>query len=74
MHVNREFKMFTIQGYQANGERIESANQRPAFYALLRNGRIIEYFNSVQAARFAVDSIQSIERAEAKTNVYRIAA
>lgn len=61
--------MFHMISFQANGERIEHAGQKPAFFALTCNGIIIEYYTTLEAFHLGLDSCKrAVEawQAEAK--------
>lgn len=60
--------MFKVISFQANGERVEHLGQRVAFFGLVRDGRIVDYFGTLAALKLAVASIETIERAEADTS------
>lgn len=69
--------MFKLISFQANGERVKHAGERPAFYGLVWNGTLVEHFTSVAALRLAVERIQlciAEERAKERTEVSRLAA
>jgi len=58
--------MVTLISFQANGEQIEHLGQRVAFYGLALNGKVLEYYTSVQAACLAYRSLEvaTVERTE----------
>jgi hypothetical protein len=52
---------YTLQSFQANGERLEHLGQKAAFFALLVNGIVFDYFGTLEALQLAK---ASLERAE----------
>ena len=69
--------MFSIISFQENGERIEHVGQKPAFYAVLVNGTIVDYFSTLDAVHYALERMQfatvELERTE-KTIEFKLAA
>ena len=69
--------MFRLISFQANGKRVKNAAERAAFYGLVWNGHLIDYFNTVAAANLARESIElylAAERANERTVSVRLAA
>jgi hypothetical protein len=64
--------MYSLISFKANGERIESVNEVSAFYALVRNGMLVEYFTTLEALHIAVESLKAIEATELDTVEYGI--
>lgn len=48
---------FTLVSFAADGHTIKNAQVEPAFYGLVLNGQIVDYFTSVQAARYAAERL-----------------
>ena len=46
--------MFSLVSFKANGEPIEHAGEIPAFFGLLLDGKVIEYFGSLSALHSAM--------------------
>jgi hypothetical protein len=61
--------MYSLISFQANGERIEAVNQVPAFYGLVRNGKVLDLFTSLEALHLAKSALEAIECAEASTGL-----
>ena len=67
--------MYTMISFKANGERIESVNERPAFYGLVYDGVVIvEYFGTIEALKYAVERLTVDAISNADTVSFRIAA
>ena len=68
--------MYGMKSYRANGERIQSVNEVPAFYALTVHGQVLEYFTTLEALHFACESLKIIELVESNTTEveFKIAA
>ena len=49
---------YSIQSFDTKGHRIQRVNESPAFYALVVDGLILDYFTSIQAAKYAVEQIE----------------
>jgi hypothetical protein len=65
--------MFSIISFQSNGERIAHAGIVPAFYGLVYNGTIIDYFGTLAALHCAIARLECLY-ADAITSSYRVAA
>lgn len=66
--------MYGMISFKANGEQIDHAGQKPAFFGLTLNGVVINHYNSIEALQIDVAKLQAIEAASIETNVYEIAA
>lgn len=62
--ITKAARMFSLISFKANGERIEVANDKAEFYALVYNGVIVEYYTSIEALRLGAYSIQSAIKAQ----------
>jgi len=56
--------------FKENGERIESVNEIPAFYGLVLDEVIVEYFGTIEALKLAVTRLE----AESETIEFELAA
>lgn len=50
--------MFKLVSFRMNGSQVETANEVPAFFGLEMQGRMVGYFNTVEAANYARESIE----------------
>ena len=69
--------MLKLISFQVNGEQVEHAGQKPAFFGLLVNGTILDYFGTLDAVHYALERIAlatvELERTE-KTIEFKLAA
>lgn len=66
--------MFTIKSFDQLGNVLTNVTQQPAFYGLLVNGRLIEYYTTLDAVHNAAKLAKIMIQSQELTNVERIAA
>ena len=53
-----------IQSLDAKGNQLTAVNQVPAFYALLVNGQVVEYYTTIQALNQAVSVLKVVMQSQ----------
>jgi hypothetical protein len=60
--------------FQANGEQIEHVGQKVAFYALILDTTVIDYFTSLEALKLGMERYQATLTASESTREFELPA
>ena len=70
-HKLGDLMYINIQSLDAKGNQLTAVNQVPAFYALLVNGQVVEYYTTIQALNQAVSVLKVVMQSQEFTQSLR---